>query len=124
MAVLIAALASAGLAAAGAPALAASRSGSTLLSVRCTSPSACWAAGYADFGNHTLNLVLRWNGRTWSGVAVPDPDSTGPGASNMLTGSTRSSKNNCWAVGAEHQQPSLVDVNQVLHWNGACWSAR
>lgn len=35
-------------------------------SVSCTSSSRCWAVGSTEGNNGSLNLALRWNGRTWS----------------------------------------------------------
>jgi hypothetical protein len=76
-------------------------------------------------GTPTLvNQAVRWNGRKWAQAATPDPDSTGPGANNQLTGVSCTAPGNCWAVGydgAVSGGPGPV-LNEALRWNGTRWS--
>ncbi len=97
-------------------------SSSGLIGIRCTSPASCWAVG--DYirgrGAPTLNQVLRWNGRRWSLVPSPDPGGTSTGDISELTDVRCTSPASCWAVGDYGGQ--VIDLNQVLHWNGRKWS--
>lgn len=94
-----------------------------LSGIACVSASNCWAVGYAQSApGPALNLVLRWNGHSWSRVSVPQPDGTSsayPDSTNHLNGVACVSASDCWAVGDYHPWPR----NQALHWNGRRWSA-
>jgi hypothetical protein len=101
---------------------------SVLDSIRCASASSCWAAGaFGNVGKLTVrDQVLRWNGKKWTRVAVPDPAGVAPGDLNELVGLSCTAVSNCWAVGlygkltAGPTMPS--SLNLVLHWNGRKWS--
>jgi hypothetical protein len=96
---------------------------SVLDRVSCPSATSCWAVGSADvqIGGPTLNQVLRWNGRTWSGVATPNPGGTAFGAISEVAGIGCASTAMCWAVGSS-SGPSGSALNQALRWNGRKWS--
>ena len=101
---------------------------SVLLGVRCTSSASCWAVGgYINVNAALLNQALRWNGRTWSLVATPDPGGTGAGGPpappplNALNGVACTTSANCWAVGL-YVNGNGASLDQVLHWNGRTWS--
>jgi hypothetical protein len=91
-----------------------------LFGVTCTAPGNCWAVGTAG----TLpgrNQVLHWNSRKWSVVPVPNGGGTGKDVSNALETVRCTSASNCWAVG-NAAVGSNVEINQILHWNGAKWT--
>jgi hypothetical protein len=90
--------------------------------VRCSSNSACLAVGYdgtAGGSGAELNESLRWNGKKWSVLTMPDPGGTAAADSSELTGLACSSSASCWAAGSYGMLGSL---NQILHWNGRKWS--
>jgi len=96
---------------------------SALSGVDALSPSDAWAVGSYDTGRGTRisskNLVLHWNGASWTQVASPSP---GPAPTDdFLGGVSALSPSDAWAVGL-----SLTRTNDsrtvVLHWNGASWT--
>ena len=90
--------------------------------VRCASAAECWTVGfYGKSGGPSLNLMLRWNGRRWSAMSVPQPAGTGKTSGNFLDDVTCSSARNCWAVG-DFGKTNSSTLNLVLHWNGKKWS--
>jgi hypothetical protein len=98
-----------------------------LISIRCTSNANCLTVGdYGTLGGSDilLNQALRWNGRTWSALAVPDPAGTDTsGYFHRLNGLACSSAGDCWAAGFYSPTTSEVPLfSQVLHWNGLSWS--
>jgi hypothetical protein len=97
-------------------------SGSELDGVFCTSPASCWAVGgYSPpAGNIELNEALRWNGRTWSQVFVPNPPGSMGGGGSVLRKVRCLSAANCWAVGLQVRRET--ELNEALHWNGRRWS--
>jgi len=97
---------------------------SVLVGVHCTSSGSCWAVGgYVKVVNAALvNQALRWNGRTWSLVATPDPGGTHLGAFSALSGVACTTSGSCWAVGGYVKVVNAALVNQALHWNGRTWS--
>ncbi len=99
------------------PELPGSRFGSSLNSVSCTSPSSCTAAGaYAYAGDHDNTLVEEWNGRTWTVVSSPSPES-----SNDLLGISCTGPTFCMAAGSYEQVSGTVDT-LVEEWNGKTWA--
>ncbi len=98
-----------------------------LIGLTCASATSCWAAG-AD-GTYSspmtlVNEVLHWNGTKWRLSAVPDPDGTGSGAVNQLSGAFCANSRDCWAVGeyGSVQGGSGTILTEAVHWNGAKWS--
>jgi hypothetical protein len=90
---------------------------SEVAGIGCASPAMCWAVGsFSGPSGSVLNQVLRWNGRTWSVAATPDPG----GTVSELDGVSCPSATSCWAVGDYHT--GRTTLNQVLHWNGRKWS--
>ncbi len=95
-----------------------------LAGLSCPSARNCWAVG--TFGRinspgdrlKAQDLVLHFNGRSWSKAKAPNPDGTGNGKINLLNGVTCSSSTNCWAVGQFGQGPAS---NSALRWNGKNW---
>lgn len=55
--------------------------------VRCAAASECWTVGfYGKTGGVALNLMLRWNGRKWTAMSVPQP--AGPGRPRRTSSTT------------------------------------
>jgi hypothetical protein len=74
-----------------------------------------WAVGraqYSDFSRRAL--VERWNGSTWTLLAVPG------GSGSVLDGVVALAANNAWTVG--HTTGGTGTVTLVEHWNGSSWS--
>jgi hypothetical protein len=96
-----------------------------LVGITCASAADCWAVGdYVPSGGvglATLNQALHWDGDTWSLVATPDPGGVDSSGFSELAGVRCAGRANCWAVGLI-ELPAGVS-SQVLHWDGATWSA-
>jgi len=92
-------------------------------SLACSSATNCWAVGF--YGSLTtelrVNQALHWNGSAWTQVATPEPDGTGIGASQNLTGVACKTATNCWAVGS-YASASGAILDQALHWDGGAWT--
>lgn len=87
---------------------------SILNGVSCTSAVSCTAVGFvlADPSAPARPLVERWNGVSWSRVAIPTPP---PGQSAMLN-AVSCTRRSCTAVGG-------VGLRQLIErWNGRTWS--
>ena len=70
-----------------------------------------WAVGYVEPNGGTRQaLVLRWDGRAWT--RVPIPNGTAQGGLYGIVGVT---SRDVWAVG------SADDKTTVLRWNGVRW---
>jgi hypothetical protein len=100
-----------------------------LFSVRCTTPTSCWAAGTDGSLANTQNLhneMLFSNGKKWTTVKVPNPAGTSKLRINLLNTLACTAKPNCWAVGVEgnlgnSKTTKQFEHNQALHWNGQHW---
>jgi hypothetical protein len=99
----------------------------SLFDSACISASNCWAAG--DYGSglnvpsKRLNLLLHWNGKTWSHEPVGDPEGTQPGDLNGVFSIRCPSASDCLAVGAYGAYGSTgLFLNETLRWNGRRWS--
>ncbi len=89
-----------------------------LVGVSCVTPSFCVAAGYF-VGSAHQNLVLTWNGSTWSldaGASL----STSSSQNNQLSGVSCASTSFCVAAGEDYN--GTVYHNLLLTWNGGTWS--
>jgi hypothetical protein len=100
-----------------------------LLDVACTSAASCWAVG--DYGTDDsttrgeliFNQVLRWNGKTWSLAATPNPGGAKKNHASALEGVRCSSAASCWAVGTYGSiGKKFLLRNEVLHWTGKKWT--
>ncbi len=98
-----------------------------MVGLTCASPTSCWAAGV--YGTEAtpavlLNEVLHWNGKKWSLFEVPNPDGTGSGSFNELSGDFCSNSRSCWAVGSYTPGHAIVRpiLTEALRWNGTRWS--
>ncbi len=90
-----------------------------LTSVSCASASFCVAAGYYSNGTVDQNLLLTWNGSTWSRNSAASL-STSASQNNHLTGVSCASASFCVAAG--YYSNGTVDQNLLLAWNGSTWS--
>jgi hypothetical protein len=93
--------------------------------IRCASVRSCVAIGaWGSYTTYILhNLALRWNGRKWSMLTVPNPGHTSAkGDLNILDGLGCTGPGNCWAVGEYGSLVTEVYRNEILHWNGRQWS--
>src|SRR5439155_1418407 len=84
-----------------------------LFDVTCTSGSNCWAVGWYETGNSSVQtLIEHWNGTSWS--IVPSP--VGSMNSTYFEDVTCASTSNCWAVGYTNT------TTLTAHWDGNSWS--
>jgi hypothetical protein len=86
---------------------------SILQSVTAASAGNAWAAGWtAD--NGSKNMILRWNGKTWTQVPSPNPFCA---TCDSLYGVAATSASSAWAVGTVNSGGIVV----ILRWNGKAW---
>lgn len=95
--------------------------GKDLFGVYCNSASDCWAVGKVIRKNSTVNQVLHWTGKQWSGVKVPNQAGTQKGDLNELFAVRCTAAKNCWAVG-DSQHGSAAQIDQALHYDGKSWA--
>jgi hypothetical protein len=94
-----------------------------LMGVTCATPASCWAVGErVSRDGYEHNQVVRWNGRRWSLVSVPDQGGATTTVLDELVGVSCTAPASCWAVGSSAGAGSAAQLNQVLHWNGRRWS--
>jgi hypothetical protein len=93
----------------------------SLGAVACLSATSCMAVGSYSTATADKTFATRWNGTTWSIVAMPTPAGA---ALNVLAGLSCTSSASCYAVGG-----SLVDSASgfsfktlVERWNGTSWA--
>lgn len=94
---------------------------SWLLSVSCTSPTACTAVGYYStniYHSSGGTLAERWNGVSWTIQPTPNPAGA---ATSYLSGVSCTSPKACVAVGFSTVSPGQY-VTLVERWNGVDWS--
>jgi hypothetical protein len=92
-----------------------------LLSVSCTSPSACTAVGgrLTAPGKPTGTLAERWNGHTWSIQPTPNPPGHGI---KLLNGVACTSRSFCMAVGNEFDPATGAGLGTLAErWDGRTW---
>jgi hypothetical protein len=94
---------------------------SELSGVYCTSEVSCWAVGNTGNINSTKNEILRWNGRKWHAVSVPNPAGTSAQKMNELSAVRCLTVTDCSAVGTVSRNDT-TSLAEVLHWNGKHWS--
>jgi hypothetical protein len=98
------------------PAAATAASGYSLLyGVFCASANDCWAVGQRSSGAQLANLMLHWNGRSWSQSAVPNPSK----ADDELFNVRCLSATDCWTVGQYLKGNAWLA--EALHWTGKKW---
>jgi hypothetical protein len=84
--------------------------------VSCTSATSCFAVGYYATTSTVNTLAARWDGTTWSTLAIPNP----AGTDNQLSGVSCTSATSCFAVGSSHVSSGNSPL--VEQWNGTNWS--
>src|SRR5262249_40993364 len=98
-----------------------------LLSVSCTSASACTAVGgrLTPPGKPTGTLAERWDGHTWHIQPTPNPPGRGVKLLNSVACTSRSS---CMAVGNEFERATDASRDPAEsvgtlpeRWNGRTW---
>ena len=99
-----------------------------LTGVSAVSTNDIWAVGFTNDGNgfssQSFNLILHYNGTSWTEVPAPNPiPDPNPGdypVTNELYAVHAISANNVWAVG--HLMTYSLEHAVTLHWNGTTWS--
>lgn len=91
--------------------------GLSAVSVRTSSDA--WAVGTVTVNHRPRDLILHWNGATWSQSASP-----AIGTESFLYGVQAVARDDAWAVGATGPGTCCPEHEQtlVLHWNGTTWS--
>jgi len=91
----------------------------SLSGVAATSASDAWAVGsYASSGSAGRNLVVHWDGKTWT--QVPSPNAGSAGAANSLSAVAATSASDAWAVGSYSAGGEIRTL--TLHWDGKTWT--
>ncbi|MHB8289417.1 MAG: hypothetical protein ACYDEY_09310 [Acidimicrobiales bacterium] len=90
-----------------------------LVGVSCASPSFCVTAGYHFNGTVFQNLLLTWNGTSWSLNSAASL-STFASQNNFLNGVSCVSPSFCVAAGEYYN--GTVYQSLLLTWNGSTWS--
>jgi hypothetical protein len=89
-----------------------------LTSVAATSPTNAWAVGFFPDGTADRNLILHWDGTSWSQVPSPNPLED-----NQLDGVTATSADSAVAVGTGQAAPKHALTQAVtLRWDGTSWT--
>jgi hypothetical protein len=91
---------------------------SNLLSVSCTSATACTAVGaHTASGGAGLAVAERWDGSTWTLQTTPTPS----GATSSLSGVSCTSATICTAVGT-YTNSSGTELPLAERWDGSTWT--
>jgi hypothetical protein len=91
---------------------------SSLVSVSCTSASACMAVGKVYGPRSGATLAESWNGTAWTIRPAPAP----PGTFGELSGVSCASATACTAVGYYRAGPGSLAVPLAESWNGTAWT--
>ncbi len=85
-----------------------------------SSPTDVWAVGtYFDISaNLSHNLIMHYNGATWSIVSSPNVANGNQG----LRGISAVNPNDAWAIGESTDATSSDATPLLLHWNGVKWA--
>lgn len=97
-----------------------------LAGVSCTGASNCWTVGHHSRPHgDNVNMVLRWNGQSWSWVATPQPGKSTGGYIRQLNAIRCVSMTDCWAVGSWASPPSQHQVRrtEAFRWTGTSWTS-
>jgi hypothetical protein len=92
--------------------------------VSCASTADCTSVGYGrDHLGAYVNEALRWNGRAWTTVSVPQPGgTTDPVDYGYLGAVVCPAVGNCLAAGGYKSGRTGAYRNEVLDWNGTKWA--
>src|SRR5581483_2645760 len=100
-----------------------SEPGNVLYSVTCTSTANCWAPGIrGQAPTPSENQMLRWNGKKWRSVKVPQPGGRGPDADQYIEQVACTGGSRCWGIGAYTHGSTHASANAILRWNGKRWT--
>jgi hypothetical protein len=91
--------------------------------VSCGSRFSCWAVGSHITDGIGHNVVLGWNGVSWSAVHVPQPGQKtagDDGDTRELNGVSCTGHTHCVAVGG-YISSAKTERNEALRWNGLQW---
>jgi hypothetical protein len=89
-----------------------------LTGVAATSPTDAWAVGFFPDGTSDRNLILHWDGASWSQVASPNPL-----LDNQLDGVAATSAGSAVAVGTgQAAARGAVTQAVTLRWDGTAWA--
>ena len=83
--------------------------------VAAAGPRSLWAVGWAVENEVFRPFVERWDGRRWTIVDVPRPDTDA-----LLSGVAAVGPNDVWAVGWSWRGDATRSL--TLHWDGQTWS--
>jgi hypothetical protein len=89
-------------------------------------PDDVWAVGNVGndgYGGTVAGVVLRWNGSTWSQVAVPGATSSDTLRLPVLEDVLAISRNDVWIVGRAFHFGLFRMVPIFMHWNGSGWQS-
>lgn len=90
--------------------------------VFCSSRSNCVAVGYGLSGSGAyVSQALRWNGRRWTSVSLPQPGGKRSGDYGYLQGITCLTGSDCWADGGYLNSVGGYQ-NETLLWDGQRWT--
>lgn len=93
-----------------------------LYGVACVARAHCQSVGYVqNRAGAYLNEGVRWNGKAWSKVRVPQPGGSGTRDYAYLEGLYCQSSSFCWADGG-YRTHNGAYVDQTLRWNGTRWA--
>ena len=96
------------------------QSSNELYSLAALSMNNAWAVGAANAANgQGQSLIEHWNGKTWSVVASPNPNSTGFA---FLQGISAVSKDDVWAAGTYTNVTTGENQTLIERWNGKIWN--
>jgi hypothetical protein len=97
-----------------------------LFAIAVASKDDVWAVGRSYTIVRGQELIVHWDGQSWS--VVPGPH---PGVSGWLRGVLVVSRNDVWAFGEHYVEvplggdeggTGLVQQNLIQHWDGSSWS--
>jgi hypothetical protein len=90
--------------------------------VSCSSKSNCLSVGYGfDHSGAYVNQALRWNGKRWVAVSVPQPGGRHANSYGYLQGLSCLTASDCWADGG-YRNAAGAYLNEALQWNGRTWT--
>jgi hypothetical protein len=91
-------------------------------SVSCSSRSACMSLGYGrNRAGAYVNEAMRWNGRRWVAISIPQPGGRQSQSYGYLEGLACLSASDCWAAGG-YRNAAGAYLNEALQWNGKTWT--
>ena len=88
-----------------------------LIDVSCTSATACVAVGWSDPPAVSQNLIVAWDGSSWT--ITPSPNASA--SFSQLASVSCSTPTSCVAVGYTNFG-DYDALSQILTWDGATWS--